>query len=120
MQTPSDNSVFVAVPSYNHAPFVEECLTSIFRQTLPPAKLLVIDDGSRDGSAEVIEKVLADAPFAAEFIARENRGLAATLNEAIMTVTGRPFQGAGRLPLRRMSSLRENTRSRAASPSRRK
>ena len=83
MQTPSDNSVFVAVPSYNHAPFVEECLTSIFRQTLSPIKLLVIDDGSKDGSAEVIEKVLADAPFTAEFIARENRGLSATLNEAI-------------------------------------
>lgn len=83
MQTPSDNSVFVAVPSYNHGPFVEECLTSIFRQTLPPAKLLVIDDGSRDGSVEVIESALAGAPFTAEFISRENRGLSATLNEAI-------------------------------------
>lgn len=83
MQTHSDNAVFVAVPSYNHERFVEECLRSIFRQTLPPAKLLVIDDGSRDDSVAVIERVLKDAPFSAEFISRENRGLSATLNEAV-------------------------------------
>jgi len=83
MQMQADNAVFVAVPSYNHEPFVEECLRSIFRQTLPPAKLLVIDDGSRDSSPQVIEKVLKDAPFETEFISRENRGLSATLNEAV-------------------------------------
>ncbi|KXK05451.1 MAG: cell wall biosynthesis glycosyltransferase [Acidobacteria bacterium OLB17] len=83
MRTPNEKAAFVAVPSYNHRPFVEECLRSIFRQTLPPAKLLVIDDGSRDGSAEAIEEVLRDAPFEAELIARENRGLSATLNQAL-------------------------------------
>ncbi|HQZ81748.1 MAG TPA: glycosyltransferase family A protein [Pyrinomonadaceae bacterium] len=83
MQTQSDKAVFVAVPSYNHEPFVEECLRSIFRQTLPPTKLLVIDDGSRDRSVEVIEKVLKDAPFQTEFVSRGNRGLSATLNEAV-------------------------------------
>ncbi|MBX3281590.1 MAG: glycosyltransferase family 2 protein [Acidobacteria bacterium] len=83
MNAPNDNAVFVAVPSYNHAAFVEQCLHSIFRQTLPPAKLLVIDDGSKDDSVAVIEKTLKDAPFDAEFIARDNRGLSATLNEAI-------------------------------------
>ena len=75
--------VFVAVPSYNHAPFVEECLRSIIGQTLQPKKLLVIDDGSRDGSPDVIKKVLKDCPFDSEFVARENRGLCATLNEAL-------------------------------------
>ena len=74
--------VFVVVPSYNHAPFVEQCLRSIIGQTLQPRKLLVIDDGSRDGSPEIIEKVLKDCPFACEMIARENRGLCVTLNEA--------------------------------------
>jgi alpha-1,3-rhamnosyltransferase len=52
--------IFVAVPSYNHAPFVEECLRSIIGQTLAPKKLLVIDDGSRDGSTDLIEKTLKD------------------------------------------------------------
>lgn len=73
--------VFVVVPSYNHAPFVERCLQSIIKQTLAPKKLLVIDDGSRDDSAAIIEKTLQDCPFPSELIVRENRGLCATLNE---------------------------------------
>jgi len=73
--------VFTFVPSYNHAPFVERCLKSIIKQTLKPSKLLVIDDGSKDDSPQVIEKILKDCPFDAELIVRGNRGLCATLNE---------------------------------------
>jgi alpha-1,3-rhamnosyltransferase len=75
--------VFVTVPSYNHAPYVEKCLRSIIGQTLPPKKLLVIDDGSNDDSVSIIENVLKDCPFECELIARPNRGLCATLNEAL-------------------------------------
>ncbi len=75
--------VSVVVPSYNHAPFVAQALRSISRQTLRPAELLVIDDGSSDGSPEIIARVLKDYGGACEFIARANRGLAATLNEGL-------------------------------------
>ena len=75
------SEISVLVPSYNHAPFVERTLRSIFAQTLPPKKLIVIDDGSKDESVEIIKRVLQDCPFENEFIARENRGLCATLNE---------------------------------------
>jgi alpha-1,3-rhamnosyltransferase len=75
--------VSVVVPSYNHAPFVEKALRSIFRQTLRPAELFVIDDGSRDESPRIIERVLKECPFACEFVARANRGLCATLNEGL-------------------------------------
>lgn len=76
-------SVTVLVPSYNHAPFIERTLRSIFAQTLPPKKLIVIDDGSKDESVRIIGKILADCPFDFEFIKRENRGLCATLNEGL-------------------------------------
>src|SRR5688572_18242115 len=79
----SRRAVFAVVPSYNHAQFVERCLRSIISQTQPPKKLLVIDDGSRDGSPAIIEAVLKDCPFECELIARENRGLCATLNQAL-------------------------------------
>ena len=88
-------SVFVLVPSYNHALFVERTLRSIFAQTLPPSKLLVIDDGSHDESVSIIEKVLADCPFEAEFIVRENRGLCATLNEGLSKTGGEFFAYLG-------------------------
>ena len=57
------SEVFVFVPSYNHAPFVERCLKSILKQSLQPKKLLVIDDGSKDDSAKIIETVLKNCPF---------------------------------------------------------
>ncbi len=87
--------VFVLVPSYNHAPFVAKCLKSIIKQTLTPKKLLVIDDGSQDGSPLIIEKVLNDCPFPSELITRENRGLCATLNEGFAKSNGEFFAYLG-------------------------
>lgn len=75
--------VTVVVPSYNHAAYVEACLRSIFAQTHRPAKLLVVDDGSKDGSPAIIEATLKDAPFPAELVVQKNRGLCATLNHAL-------------------------------------
>ncbi len=89
----SEISVFV--PSYNHAPFVERSLRSIFAQTVPLKKLIVIDDGSKDESAEIISRVLRDCPFESEFIARENRGLCATLNEGFAKTSGDYFAYLG-------------------------
>jgi alpha-1,3-rhamnosyltransferase len=83
--------VSVVVPSFNHAPFVETTLRSIINQTDPPVELLVIDDGSNDGSADIIDRVLQDCPFPSELIARENMGLCATLNQGLATTRGDYF-----------------------------
>jgi alpha-1,3-rhamnosyltransferase len=83
--------VSIVVPSYNHAQFVAETLRSVFKQTHAPARLLVIDDGSRDDSPRIIEKTLEDCPFPCELIARENRGLCATLNEGLSKTVGEYF-----------------------------
>ncbi|MGB7209482.1 MAG: glycosyltransferase family 2 protein [Pyrinomonadaceae bacterium] len=87
--------VFVLVPSYNHAPFIEESLRSIFRQILAPKKLLVIDDGSKDDSPAIIERVLKDCPFDSELIVRENRGLCSTLNQGLSLSSGKYFAYIG-------------------------
>src|SRR5947209_8516008 len=87
--------VSVVVPSYNHAPFVGAALRSVFRQTLQPAELLVIDDGSADDSPRVVEEMLKDCPFPCELIARANRGLCATLNEGLSKTRGRYFAYLG-------------------------
>jgi alpha-1,3-rhamnosyltransferase len=90
-----DARVSVVVPSYNHAPFVEATLRSVFKQTRAPAHLLVIDDGSRDGSPQIIARVLNDCPFPCELLARANRGLCATLNEGLSKTGGRYFAYLG-------------------------
>lgn len=89
------SDVFVLVPSYNHAPFIEKCLKSIIKQSLAPKKLLVIDDGSKDNSPEIIERILNECPFDAELIVRENRGLCATLNQGLSLSTGKYFAYIG-------------------------
>jgi alpha-1,3-rhamnosyltransferase len=93
--TDAQDTVFVVVPSYDHAPFVERCLRSIIGQTVRPRKLLVIDDGSTDDSPAIIERVLSDCPFPSELIVRENRGLCATLNEALERSSGEYFAYLG-------------------------
>lgn len=87
----SGPAVAVVVPSYNHAAFIRPTLHSIFNQTLPPAELLVIDDGSSDRSPEIIEDILKDCPFPCELIVRANRGLCATLNEGLDKTGGKYF-----------------------------
>ncbi len=89
------SEISVLVPSYNHARFIDRTLRSIFAQTAGIKKLLVIDDGSNDGSAAIIEKVLKDCPFEAELVARENRGLCATLNEGLAKTDGEFFAYLG-------------------------
>lgn len=88
-------TVSVVVPSHNHAQFIEVTLRSIVKQTLAPAQLIVIDDGSSDGSPAVIERVLNDCPFPSELIARNNRGLCATLNEGFEHTRGDYFAYLG-------------------------
>jgi alpha-1,3-rhamnosyltransferase len=87
--------VSVVVPSYNHAPFVEATLRSIFKQTLPPTELLVIDDGSTDGSPQIIDNVLHDCPFPCELIVQANHGLCATLNLGLSRTRGHYFAYLG-------------------------
>jgi alpha-1,3-rhamnosyltransferase len=78
-----EGSISVVVPSHNHAQFVGTCLRSIIKQSHAPNELLVIDDGSTDDSPRIISAVLDNCPFPAELIVRENRGLCATLNQAL-------------------------------------
>lgn len=87
--------VSVFVPSYNHAIFIERCLKSIIKQIYQPTELLVIDDGSTDGSTNVIERVLKDCPFPSELIVRPNKGLCHTLNEGLTKTSGDYFAYLG-------------------------
>ena len=82
--------VAVVVPCYNHARFVKRAIESVFAQTYRQIELVVIDDGSSDGSTEIARRALTDSPFPCHFVARENRGATATINEAI-SLSSAPF-----------------------------
>jgi glycosyltransferase involved in cell wall biosynthesis len=59
---PPPASVAVIIPLYNGAPFIEEALKSVFAQTLKAAEVVVVDDGSTDDGAAIVERLSKDYP----------------------------------------------------------
>ena len=51
------NLVSVIIPVYNTEEFVEEAVRSIMNQTLQEIEIIVINDGSTDGSLSIIERL---------------------------------------------------------------
>ncbi len=85
-------SVSVVMPAYLHAPWVGEAMTSVFGQTRLPVELIVIDDGSGDATLERARQAMENAPIPVRLITRENRGVAATLNDGIALARGEFIQ----------------------------
>lgn len=82
-------AVTVIAVCYNHARFLHECLNSIAVQTMQEFQLIVADDCSTDGSADLIEKWLAEHKPNALFIRHTvNIGLCKTLNESLLHARG--------------------------------
>ena len=63
--------VSVIVPNYNHAPYLEERLRSIFRQTHAPHEILFLDDASSDESVAVARRVAAESPVPFHLVLNE-------------------------------------------------
>lgn len=86
--------VSVVVPCYNHEKYVQECIQSIIDQDYQNIELIVIDDGSKDGSVGKIKELISACQkrfTRFEFRSRANLGLCATLNEAIVWCQGKYF-----------------------------
>lgn len=75
-------AISVLLPVYNAAQYVDQAVTSILEQTLADFELILIDDGSTDGSGDKLRN-LASKDSRIRLIQRENRGLVPTLNQGI-------------------------------------
>lgn len=74
--------ISVLLPVYNAAKFVEAAVLSVLAQSFSNFELIIIDDGSTDGSGPLLQ-ALAATDKRIRLVQRENRGLIATLNEGI-------------------------------------
>ncbi|MBM3901671.1 MAG: glycosyltransferase family 2 protein [Verrucomicrobia bacterium] len=76
--------ITVLIPCYNHADYVAEAIASVVAQDHPGVRLHVVDDGSTDGSAEVIRAALDRvSTVECRFDRQSNRGVARTLNSMV-------------------------------------
>ncbi|AMN43742.1 glycosyltransferase family 2 protein [Rhodoplanes sp. Z2-YC6860] len=80
--------VSVIIPCYNSVRFVEATLESVFAQTFPRVEVIVVDDGSTDGSTELIRSL--GNQVRAEF--GPNRGVSAARNRGTALARGEFIQ----------------------------
>lgn len=83
--------VSVIVPAYNHENFVLDSINSIIDQDYPYVELIVINDGSKDNTHSMIEKItpLCKSRFVRfEYVNQENQGLSKTLNQGVLWSQG--------------------------------
>src|SRR5215469_18875302 len=76
--------VSVVIPCYNHALTLARAIRSVLNQTLPPSEVIVVDDGSTDGSRGVAESFGS----AVIFKQQQNRGPSAARNLGVRSATG--------------------------------
>lgn len=66
----------VIIPLYNKAPYIRKALESVFAQTYTDYELIVVDDGSTDESASIVETMLCEAMRLQGYKARQEDGKA--------------------------------------------
>lgn len=77
----------VLMPVYNCEDYVAEAVTSILLQSFRDFELIVINDGSTDATARIVE-LAAESDSRVRLVSRENRGITASLNEALGLAQG--------------------------------
>lgn len=76
----------VIMPLYNKAPYVHKAVESVVRQTFSDWELVVVDDGSNDGSAEVI-KAFTDTRI--HLLQQANTGVSKARNNGVTASQGK-------------------------------
>ncbi len=74
----------VVIPTYNGARYLGSTIDSVLAQTYPRVEILVVDDGSTDHTAEVVQRYGS----AVRYLGQTNAGTAAARNTGILAATG--------------------------------
>lgn len=81
-------TISVVVPVYNVAPYLEECIGSIFRQSFRDFELILIDDGSSDGSQDICDAAAKSSPSQIRVLHCSNGGSSVARNRGIDAAGG--------------------------------
>ena len=78
------NSISVIIPVYNRYNLIDRAIKSVLQQTRPPDEIIVIDDGSTDGTDLIIKKNYPDIIL----LQQKNRGVSCARNNGIKNAKG--------------------------------
>ena len=80
----SNSSVTVIIPTFNRASYLEQALQSFLQQSVVPDEIIVVDDGSTDGTRDVLDRWSSNVVA----LYQENAGRPRALNNALQYATG--------------------------------
>ena len=80
--------VSVIVPVYNVEDYIEKCLNSLVNQTLEDIEIIIVNDGSKDNSENIIKSFLSRYPQKIKYLKKENGGLSDARNYGIPYAIG--------------------------------
>ncbi len=80
--------VSVIIPVKNGATYLGEALDSVARQTYEPLDVIVIDDGSTDNTAQIVDTFFSNSTLSWRYVFQENQGLAAARNHGLKLAQG--------------------------------
>ena len=79
--------VSIIIPTYNVEAYLKECMDSVTRQTLKDIEIICINDGSTDGSLEIL-KEYADKDPRIVLVDKENEGYGVGMNIGLDKASG--------------------------------
>ena len=82
-------AISIIIPCYNQAAYIGECLESIMAQPFTDYEVIVVNDGSRDQSAAVVEEYISRYGEKIRLINQENSGVIAARNAALIAAKSR-------------------------------
>lgn len=81
--------VSIIVPVYNVENYLAKCLDSLINQSLQEIEIIVVDDGSKDGSGLIIEEYAWKFPEKIKAFTKENGGLSDARNFGLEKASGK-------------------------------
>ena len=80
-------TVSIVTCTYNRAPYLDRCINSVLQQSIEDWELIIVDDGSRDHTYEVVDKYLVQHKNI-RYIKHANTGQGLARNTGILLATG--------------------------------
>jgi glycosyltransferase involved in cell wall biosynthesis len=77
--------ISIIIVTYNAAPYLQNCLNSIYAQQYPAIDIIVIDGKSTDGTAEIVQQNTSKLHF---WVSEQDSGIYHAMNKALLHITG--------------------------------